>query len=105
MVFVNGIQRGSLRLCADSDNHSVNAIDSLTFCVPVIVLNTERHRDTRNAMIEEAISTTRRTRVMQSYAHIFMNVLVAVLHEGDLRSAIERHDTSKWGLWHVIYGI
>lgn len=91
MFFANYVQNKRPDQCADNDGHNTDAIDALTNLIPVIVHYAEHPREVRNQKIAEVISSTRKSRVLQSYAENFGDILVEVLHGADLRATIERY--------------
>jgi len=93
MFFANYIRNVPADRCADNDGHNTDAIDALTNLIPVIVHYAEHPREVRNQKLAEVISSTRKSRVLQSYAENFADILVEVLHGADLRATIERFGT------------
>jgi hypothetical protein len=77
MFFANLVRGYDPAQCADNDGHNVDAIDALTLAVPVIVAFSKADRNVRNAKIREVIAVTRKSRVLQRYAEMYSDVLVA----------------------------
>lgn len=94
MFFANFIKGIPPNQCADNDGHNTDAIDALTLTVPVILRYAESPREERNQKLREIISSTRKSRVLQSYAENYSDILIDVLNGQDLRSTIEKY-TSK----------
>lgn len=91
MFFANFVQGKAPEKCADNDGHNTDAIDALTLTVPVILKYSEAPRDIRNTHVRDVIALTRKSKVLQKYAETFADLLVAVVHGEDLRTAIERY--------------
>jgi hypothetical protein len=94
MFFANHVRGLPPNQCADNDGHNTDAIDALTLTVPIILRYSEASREERNRKIHEIISSTRKSRVLQSYAENYSDILIDVLHGQDLRATIEKY-TSK----------
>jgi alpha-beta hydrolase superfamily lysophospholipase len=77
MFFANLVRGYDPAQCADNDGHNVDAIDALTLTVPVIIAFSEEDRNLRNAKIREVIAVTRKSRVLQRYAEMYSDILVA----------------------------
>lgn len=89
MFFANFVRGLKPEKCAGNDGHNTDAIDALTLTVPVILKYSEATREERNQHIADVIALTRKSTVLQRYAEVFSDILVAVLHGQGLRSAIE----------------
>jgi hypothetical protein len=77
MFFANLVRGHEPSQCADNDGHNVDAIDALTLTVPVIIAYSKADRNLRNAKIREVIAVTRKSRVLQRYAEMYSDILVA----------------------------
>lgn len=77
MFFANLVQGKAPSECADNDGHNTDAIDALTLTVPVIIAYADAPRNLRNTKIREVIAITRKSRVLQSYAETYSDILIA----------------------------
>lgn len=77
MFFANLVQGKPPSECADNDGHNTDAIDALTLTVPVIIAYADAPRNLRNTKIREVIAVTRKSRVLQSYAETYSDILIA----------------------------
>ncbi|ETW00459.1 hypothetical protein H310_07080 [Aphanomyces invadans] len=77
--------------CPDNDGHNVDAIDLLTLTIPITLKYATASVDERYRHVREIIATTRRAPSMSKYAETYSDILVAVLHGQDLRTAISQH--------------
>jgi len=90
MFFANFVRGVPPAECADNDGHNTDAIDALTLTVPVILKYADAPVAERLQKVKEVIYVTRRTRALDRYAEVFSELMVAVLHGGDLRTEVER---------------
>lgn len=94
MFFANLVKGLPLEQCADNDGHNTDAIDALTLTVPVIINYCGSSREIRNRKIAEVIGTTRKSKVIQPYAELYADILVAVLEGATIREAIDQYASS-----------
>ena len=90
MFFANFVRGVPPAECADNDGHNTDAIDALTLTIPVILKYADAPVAERLQKVKEVIYVTRRTRALDRYAEVFSELMVAVLHGGDLRTEVER---------------
>jgi ADP-ribosyl-[dinitrogen reductase] hydrolase len=90
MFFANLVRGVPPADCADNDGHNTDAIDALTLTVPVILKYADAPVAERLQRVKEVIYVTRRTRALDRYAEAFSELMVAVLHGGDLRTEVEK---------------
>lgn len=94
MFFANLVRGVPPEQCADNDGHNTDAIDALTLTVPVIIKYANADRTLRNRKLAEIIATTRKSRVLQPYAELYADILIAVLQGQDIRVTIDEHAPS-----------
>ena len=87
MFFKNLMAGKPPQECPDNDGHNVDAIDALTITVPVILKYSDATAEERNKKVMEAIRVLRNVKTVERFAIAFSDILVKVLHGGDLQNS------------------